>query len=173
MKKTILVPLETLAIVLAIPTRCHAHSVHPIFIFGFGPLSLLAAMGSAVGWVAVLAILSIQALILRRFIPGALFLGSLWRAAVIFIASKVAETAPVFIHPDAFMGSCSDAMLALIVTLMFIVGVGVSVLLISLLYWRSRPGRLRVLCLSLVMECTSILGLCLSNIALMEAGINR
>ena len=107
--------------ILLIATPCYAHSLHPVF-WGLGPLAPLLMIGSVVGCLPLIAIIAGQALLLHRFIP-ATFLGSLWRAAVIFALSKVAETLPAFINTDVFFGYVPPAKFTLIVVLMVVAAV--------------------------------------------------
>ena len=88
--------------ILLIATPGYAHSLHPVF-WGLGPLAPLITIGSVVGCLPLIAIVAGQALLLRNFVPAP-FLGSLWRAAVIFPISKAADTLPAFINSDVFFG---------------------------------------------------------------------
>ena len=129
-------------VMLLIATPCHAHSLHPVF-WGLGPLAPLIAIGSVVGCLPLIAILVAQAELLHRFIRGS-FLGSLWRAAVIFALSKVAETLPSFINSDVFFGYVPPAEFNRIVILMVVAAVVANAVLIGILYWRLRPKLLRI-----------------------------
>jgi hypothetical protein len=163
--------LAMVGVILLIATPCYAHSLHPVF-WGLGPLAPLVTIGSVVGCLPLIAIVAGQALLLHRFIP-ATYLGSLWRAAVIFALSKVAETLPSFINSDVFFGYVPPAKFTLIVVLMVVAAVAANALLIRLLYWRIRPKMLRVLWLSLALECISCGGLYLTTNALAWLGIIR
>ena len=155
--------------ILLIAAPCHAHSLHPVF-RGLGPLAPLITISSVVGCLSLIAIIAGQALLLQRFIPTTL-LGSLWRAAAILALSKVAEALPAFINPDVFFGPVSAAEFRLIVVLMAVAAVVANALLIWLLYWRLRPALLRIVWLSLVLECVSCGGLYLTMNALVYLGV--
>jgi hypothetical protein len=133
----------------------------------------MMAIGSVVGCLPLLAIIVGQTLLLHRFIPGAGCFDALWRAAVIFVASKVAETLPVFINPDVGLGprSDSDVEFVTIVILMPVAAVMAICFLIGLLYWRRRPAPLRIFWLALGLECVSLGGLYITTTALFWAGI--
>lgn len=158
-------------VMLLIATPCYAHSLHPVF-WGLGPLAPLMTISSVVGGLPLIAIIAGQALLLHHFVPAP-FLGSLWRAAVIFALSKVAETLPAFINSDVFFGYVPPAKFTLIVILMAVAAVVANAVLIAILYWRLRPKLLRVVWLSLALECISCGGLYLTTNALAWLGVIR
>lgn len=86
------------AVVLATPSICHAHAVHPVY-FGLGPLSLMIPFSNpphlpkvVVCCLLFLGVIAAQSLILHFMIPGKRTLGNLWRATVVFMTGKVAES---------------------------------------------------------------------------------
>ena len=172
MKKIAATFVASVALVLAIAAPCQAHSLHPIF-WGLGPVAPVIAAGAVLGWFALLAIVSLQALILHRVLRGTAFIGHLWRAALIFVLSRVAEIVPAFINGDVFMGSCPDATRFLIVALMFGAGTATCILLIEVLYRRTRPSEAKAIGLSLMIQCVACFGLYAANTALFMAGFVR
>jgi len=174
MKRTATTGLVSLGAVLAFAAPCFAHSLHPVF-WWLGPVAPLMAIGSVVGCVPLLGIIVGQALLLHYFVPGPTFLGAAWRAAVIFVVSKVAETLPVFINPDVLLGPRSDAddVFTAIVILMPVAAVVAIGLLLSLLYRRMQPEMLKIAGLSLALESISLSGLYLTTTTLWWARLVR
>ncbi|MHB0954741.1 MAG: hypothetical protein ACYC0X_00035 [Pirellulaceae bacterium] len=86
------------AVVLATPSICHAHAVHPVY-FGLGPLSLMIPFSNpphspkvVVCCLLFLGVIGAQSVILHFMIPGEGTFGNLWRATVAFATGKVAES---------------------------------------------------------------------------------
>ena len=86
------------AVVLATPSICHAHAVHPVY-FGLGPLSLMIPFLNpphspkmVVGCLLFLGVIAAQSVILHFMIPGKGTCGNLWRATMAFVTGKVAES---------------------------------------------------------------------------------
>ena len=99
MKKAGAISVASVVMLLIMATPCHAHSLAPVF-WWLGPYAVVIAVCSVIGCLPLIAIITGQALMLHRSISDKTFIHSLWRAALMFIVSRVIGALPALLNLD-------------------------------------------------------------------------
>jgi hypothetical protein len=141
------------AAVLLAPQVALAHSLDPMYV-GLGPYSLSPIVESY--GLLLVPLLLAHVLILRTLVSfDRRFLDVAWRAAVIFVVSKIAE----FLPGLAFLGQAwrnpSIGETALFTTLLFAASFGANLLMIGVLFRNDVPRPWRLLLASFALTATS------------------
>ena len=169
MKNATAIMLGCFAIVLASSTQCYAHALAPAY-YPLGPHGLLFVFQTPACILPVLAVIVIHAFILQRYLGPATLLGASWRAVVVLILSKVAESVPTVmllaVAPWRAWSSDSTVDTVGIPALIFAVGLAANVLAIGFLYRRSAVSWNRVVAVSVVLSTTCYFFLLLSGVVI-------
>jgi len=158
-----IIAMVCFAMILATPSACHAHAIHPVY-DGLGPLSLMLPFSNpshppkvVVCCLTFVGVIVVQSVALRFIIPGKGTFGNLWRATAAFVAGRVTESVSLFVIgfigqsllPWLAWSSDSWEVVYVVPVLMFAAGVLATAGLIWILFrkerlsgWRTIPAAL-------------------------------
>lgn len=173
MKRWTLTALAFLAVILATPSLCHAHALHPVY-YPLGPYAFILPLAAPTALLPVFAVVWIQTVILRYMVASKKASGILWRAGVAFLASKTGESIPGFaiLWAAPWVMWSSDSWWATVWAplLLFGVGVVVNIILVWILFREQRPGKARILGTAGLLSVTSYVVLLSSTLGMLQVG---
>ena len=165
--------IALLALVLAFPSLCHAHALHPAY-YALGPYSFLFPFEAPAGLLPIVAVIGIHAIILRVTVSSMTAMQNLWRAGVAFVASKAAESIPgvAVLSTAPWVMWSDDSFGATVLTplLLFGMGVAVNALVIWAVYRAERRSSARILGAACLLSATSYALLLLSTLGMLRIG---
>lgn len=115
-----------LAVILAAPSVCHAHALHPAY-YPLGPYVLLLPLSAPVALVPLFVVVGINAAVLRGTVSKRRMSGTLLGAGVVFVVSKAGESVPglVILRAAPWVMWSSDSTWATLWAPLLLFGVGV------------------------------------------------
>lgn len=167
------ITLVFLAAILATPSLCHAHALHPAY-YPLGPYALIFPLGSPAAFLPVIVLVGIQMAMLRCVVRSKKTFGLFWRTGVAFLASKAGESIPGFlilcIAPWVMWSS--DSWWATVWVPLHIFGVGlvVNIALVWALFREQSTGKARILAAAGLLSVSSYVVLLSSTLGMLEVG---
>lgn len=173
MKRWTMTALAFLAAILATPSLCHAHALHPAY-YPLGPYAFILSLAAPAAFLPVVLVVGIQTAILRCVVSSKKAFGILWRTGIVFLASKAGESIPgcVILWTAPWVMWSPDSPWATVWAplLLFGVGVVVNAALVRILFREQRPGKVRILFAAGLLSVTSYVVLLLSTIGMLHVG---